>query len=151
MKSLRILSLILITFALAPALFAGDFGVRAGRSNDTDEDFVGVDMLFDLGAVKVNPNIEYSLADNVTAGTINVDLTMDVLQIAALRPYIGAGVGLAYLDTDLGDTQTNVVGNVLGGVAFDVAMLKPYAQVKYSRRLENGSDSDLSLAVGLRF
>jgi opacity protein-like surface antigen len=152
MKSLRIVSLILLTLALAPTLFAGEFGIRAGRSNDTDEDFVGVELLYDLGAVNVNPNIEYSLADdNATAGSINLDLTVDVMQLAALRPYIGAGVGLAYLDPDLGETQTNVVGNVIGGVAFDLAMLKPYAQLKYSRRLENGSDSDVSLAVGLRF
>lgn len=152
MKSLRILSLILIAFALAPTLFGGEFGVRAGRSNETDEDFVGVEMLYDLGAVNLNPNIEYSLADDdVTAGSINLDMTVDILQLAVVRPYAGAGVGLAYLDTDLGDAQTNVVGNVLGGVAFDLAPLKPYAQVKYSRRLENGSDSDVTLAVGLRF
>jgi opacity protein-like surface antigen len=152
MKSLRIFSLFLLTFALAPTLFGGDFGIRAGRSNDTDEDFVGVEMHYDLGAVNVNPNIEYSLADDdATAGSINIDLTVDVMQIAALRPYVGAGVGLAYLDPDLGETQTNIVGNVIGGVAFDLAMLKPYAQLKYTRRLENGNDSDVSLAVGLRF
>jgi opacity protein-like surface antigen len=151
MKSLRIFILIACTLALAPALLAGDFGVRAGRNHDTDEDFVGVEMLYDLGAVNLNPNIEYSLADNVTAGSINLDVTVDVMQIAAIHPYLGAGIGLAYLDTDLSATTTNAVGNAIGGVTFDLTMLKPYAQVKYSRRLENGSGHELSFAVGLRF
>jgi opacity protein-like surface antigen len=151
MKSLRILALVALTLALAPTLAGADFGVRAGRSNDTHENFVGIDMLFDLGAINVNPNLEYSLADNVTAGSANIDLTVDVVQIAALRPYVGAGVGLAYFDTDLGTSETNVVGNLVGGVAFELPTLKPYAQVKYSRRLENGSDDDVSFAVGLRF
>jgi hypothetical protein len=151
MKSLRLIVLITAFATLAPALAAAEFGVRAGRSNDTHENFVGAELLVDLGALNLNPNIEYSLADNVTAGSANLDLTVDILQLSALRPYVGAGIGLAYVDPDLGTSTTNVVGNLVGGIVVDLAMVKPYGQVKYSRRLENGSDDDISFAVGLRF
>jgi hypothetical protein len=151
MKPLRILAWIILSLALASTLTAADFGVRAGRSNDTHENFVGIEVLYDLGSIKVNPNLEYSLQDNVTAGSANIDLTVDLVQIATLRPYVGAGVGLAYVDPNLGSSETNAVGNLVGGVAFKLAVLKPYVQLKYSRRLENGSNDDVSFAVGLRF
>lgn len=154
MKSLRILSLIAVALLLAPALSAADFGVRAGRYNDGDEEFVGAEMVYDLGAVNINPNIEYSLADDITAGTANLDITVDILKIGSITPYIGAGVGMSYVDDDLSSTRTDVVGNVIGGVSFNFDFLKPYAQVKYFRILDNedgDADDDIALTVGLRF
>lgn len=154
MKSLRILSLIAVALLLAPALSAADFGVRAGRYNDGDEEFVGAEMVYDLGAVNINPNIEYSLADDITAGTANLDITVDVLKIGSITPYIGAGVGMSYVDDDLSSTRTDVVGNVIGGVSFNFDFLKPYAQVKYFRILDNedgDAEDDIALTVGLRF
>ncbi|MFL6244456.1 MAG: P44/Msp2 family outer membrane protein [Thermoanaerobaculia bacterium] len=152
MKSLRILTLVTIALLLAPMLSAADFGVRAGRYNDGDENFVGAEVLFDLGAINVNPNIEYSLADNITAGTVNVDLTYDVASIGGITPYIGAGLGLSYVD-DV-DTRTDILGNLIGGVSFNLASLKPYAQVKYFRVLEDDAgdaEDDIALTIGLRF
>jgi opacity protein-like surface antigen len=154
MKSLRILSLIAVALVLAPALAAADFGVRAGRYNDGDEEFVGAELVFDLGAVKINPNIEYSLADEVTAGTANLDVTYDLVHIGNITPYVGAGVGMSYTDNDI-NTQTDILGNVIGGVSFKFDFLQPYAQVKYFRVLDddNGGDGgdDIALTVGLRF
>ena len=154
MKSLRILTLVSIALLLAPMAFAADFGVRAGRFNDGDEEFVGVEALFDIGVVNINPNIEYSLADDITAGTANLDVTFDVFNIGNITPYVGAGVGLAYADTDAIGTQTDIVGNVIGGVSFNFEFLKPYAQVKYFRVLENEEGEaadDIALTIGLRF
>jgi opacity protein-like surface antigen len=153
MKSLRILSLIAVALLLAPVLLAADFGVRAGRYNDGDEEFVGAEMVYDIGAVKINPNIEYSLADDITAGTANLDVTFDVINIGSITPYIGAGVGMSYVDDDL-STRTDVVGNVIGGVSFNFELLKPYAQLKYFRILDNedgDAEDDIALTVGLRF
>lgn len=154
MKSLRYLTLAALVLVLAPAVLAADFGVRAGRYNDMDEEFVGAEVLFDIGALNINPNLEYSLADNVTAGSANLDVTFDILKTARVTPYLGAGVGLWYVDDDLGDNTTDVLGNLIGGVGFDLGFLKPYAQVKYFRQLEDnggGKDDDLALTVGLRF
>ncbi len=152
MKSLRIFTLISIALLLAPVLSAADFGVRAGRYNDGDEEFVGVEALFDVGIVNINPNIEYSLADDITAGSANLDITFDILNIGNITPYVGAGVGLTYVD-DVG-TQTDIVGNLIGGVSFKHEFLEPYAQVKYFRVLDNEegeAEDDIALTIGLRF
>ena len=152
MKSLRILTLTTLALLLAPMLSAADFGIRAGRFNDSDEEFVGAEVLFDLGAINVNPNIEYSLADDITAGSVNVDLTYDIASIGSLTPYIGAGLGMSYVD-DV-NTRTDILGNVIGGVSFNLEFLKPYAQVKYFRVLDdNGGEAedDIALTIGLRF
>jgi opacity protein-like surface antigen len=156
MKSLRIPTLLALALLLAPAVFAADFGIRAGRYNDSDQKFVGAEALIDLGALNLNPNIEYSLEDDVTAGSANLDLTFDVLSAARIRPFVGAGVGLTYLDDDFGDTETNFVGNLIGGVAFKFDTLTPYAQVKYFRVLDNDdedadTEDDLAFTIGLRF
>lgn len=155
MKVLRILTLLAVAAIVAPAAFAADFGIRAGRFNDADNDFVGAEMLFDIGVLNVNPNIEYWLdtPDDVTAGTANLDVTFDVMSIGPVSPYIGAGVGLAYAAVD-DDSETDILGNLIGGLSFNVATLKPYAQVKYFKSLDDedgGDDDELSLAIGLRF
>ncbi len=155
MKSLRILTFAAIALVLAPALFAADFGIRAGRYNDGDEDFVGAELLFDLGALNINPNVEYLIdaGDDVTAGTANLDVTFDVASIGTLVPYLGAGVGLSYADTPFG-SNTDVIGNLIGGVNFRFGTLTPYAQVKYFRLIEDdagGDNDDLALTIGLRF
>jgi len=155
MKSFRILSLIALALVIAPSVLAAEFGVRAGRYNDLGEEFVGAEMLFDIGALNINPNIEYSLADEVTSGSANIDVTIDVGSFSRVQPYLGAGVGLWYVDDDLGDNTTDLLGNLIGGVKFDLAFLKPYAQVKYFRLLddEDGGNTgdDIALTVGLRF
>lgn len=154
MKPLRILFLIAAVLVLAPVLEAADFGVRAGRYNDGDGEFVGAEMVFDLGAVKFNPNIEYSLEDDITAGSANLDVTFDVVNVGNITPYVGAGVGMLYADNDV-TTQTDIVGNLIGGVSFKFDFLQPYAQLKYFRVLDddNGGDAedDIALTIGLRF
>ena len=154
MKSLRIFALIAATLVVAPLALGADFGVRAGRYNDAGTEFVGAEVVFDLGAINVNPNIEYSLEDDVTAGSANLDFTFDVVRMGRLRPFIGAGVGLAYVDTDIADT-TEVLGNLLGGIALEMDFLTPYAQVKYFRGFDDdasGAEHDeLALTLGLRF
>jgi len=156
MKSVRMLTFAALALAAAPVLSAAQFGVRAGRYHEADENFVGAEMLFDVGAINVNPNIEYSLAEDVTAGSANVDVTYDLANIASFTPYVGAGVGLSYLDTDTASTSTDIVGNLIGGVTFHLSTLTPYAQVKFLRVLdksENGADAedDIALTIGLRF
>lgn len=155
MKFTRILALLVLVLALVPAASAADFGIRAGRFNDADSDFVGAELLFDIGAININPNVEYWLEDDVTAGSANLDVTFDVMSIASVTPYVGAGVGLTYFDTDALGTESDLVGNLIGGVSFQLAPITPYAQVKYVRTLnsEDGEDSDddIALVVGIRF
>lgn len=154
MKSFRILAPAALVLALAPAALAASFGVRAGRYNDSHENFVGAEVVFDIGALNINPNIEYSLQDHVTAGTANIDVTVDVVKFSRVTPYLGAGVGLSYLDDDLDNDTTEAIGNLIGGVQLDLGTLKPYAQIKYFRTLDQNAArdlDDLALTVGLRF
>lgn len=155
MKSLRYLIPVVLVLLVTPAVFAADFGFRAGRLDRADENFVGAEMLFNLGAVSINPNVEYWLIDNsggndVTAGTANLDVTVG-FGSSRVRPYVGAGVGLFYLDDDFG-SSTETMGNLIGGVQLNMDFLKPYAQAKYTRSIENSdSGHEWALAVGLRF
>ena len=157
MKSIRTLALIALVLAVSPSLFAADFGIRAGQYNELDAEdnqFVGAELLFDLGAVNINPNVEYLLADDVTAGSANIDLTVDVGRFSRVTPYVGAGVGLWYVDDDFGGNTTDLLGNLIGGVQFDFDFLKPYAQVKYFRVLQDDDGNegdDLAFTIGLRF
>lgn len=153
MKQFRILALITLTFlAIVPAASAVDFGVRAGRYDDGDDNFVGAELAIDLGRVTLNPNIEYFHdIDDATVGSANLDLTVDLGTYAVVTPYLGLGAGIGYVDTDAGGSSTNVLGNAIGGVRFDLAFLKPYAQVKYVRDFEAGGGSDYALTIGLRF
>ena len=154
MKWFRPLSFLALILMLTPAVFAADFGIRAGRYDDRGEDFVGAEALFDIGSLNINPNVEYALDDDITSGTANIDVTFDIGSFSRVTPYLGAGVGLLYVDADGGDNTTELLGNLIGGVQFDLAFLKPYAQVKYFRLLEDDADDgedDIALTVGLRF
>jgi hypothetical protein len=147
-RSLVFLALLLI----APAVFAADFGIRAGRFNDAGDEFVGAEVLIDAGVLNLNPNVEYNLADDITSGTVNLDVIFDLGKISAVSPYVGAGVGLLYVDDDLGEDTTDVVGNLIGGIAVELQSLTPYAQLKYFRPLEDDGDADdFALTIGVRF
>ena len=150
----RILTLIAVILVLTPAVFAADFGVRAGRLSDRDEEFVGAEVLFDAGPVNINPNVEYWLTEgDVTEGTVNLDVTLDIFKVSSVTPYVGAGVGLYYVDDAFGNS-TETLGNLIGGVQLNLAFLKPYGQVKYTRSLEDddgGDNDEIALTVGLRF
>lgn len=148
MRNLILIALI----ALAPAALAADFGIRVGRFSDAEEDFVGAEVVLDAGVLNINPNIEYILADEFTSGTANLDVTIDIGKFSSLTPYVGAGVGLLYVDDEIGGAETELIGNLIGGITLDLASVKPYAQLKYFQSLENddGGD-DFSVAIGLRF
>ncbi len=151
MKMRNVILIALI--ALAPAALAADFGIRAGQYRDADEKFVGAEVVFDTGALNVNPNIEYSLEDDVTAGTVNLDVTFDIARFSTITPYVGAGLGLLYVDDDIGGDETSLLGNLIGGITFQLDTFEPYAQVKYFRTLddEDGDSDDFALTIGLRF
>jgi opacity protein-like surface antigen len=137
----------------APALFAADFGLRAGQYRDAGQEFIGAEMLFDAGVLNINPNIEYNLDDEVTSGSANLDVTIDIGKFSSITPYLGAGIGLLYIDDESGIDETDLVGNVIGGIGLDLSFFNPYAQVKYRRLLEDddGDSDEIAIAIGLRF
>src|SRR6185436_15872680 len=121
MKQFRsVILVVLITLtllAIAPVASAIDFGVRAGRYDDADENFVGAELAIDLGRATLNPNVEYFYdIDNATVGSANLDVTFDIARFAVVSPYLGVGAGLGYVDTDFGGSDTSLLGNAVGGV-----------------------------------
>jgi opacity protein-like surface antigen len=153
MNTFRSAVILALTVGLTTPLLAADFGVRAGRYHESGDEFVGVEGLFDIGAINVNPNVEYSLADDVTSGSANIDVTVDVARFGASTPFVGAGIGLSYFDDEVFAAKTEVLGNLIAGIAFDLDALQPYAQVKYFRMLEEdaGDADELALTIGIRF
>lgn len=153
MKISKLFAAVVMVGALTvSSAYAADFGVRVGKGNDIDEEFVGAEALIGLGSsgFVFNPNIEYYLTDDGTVGTLNGDFLYRFGTASAFRPWVGAGVGLFHAeDGDFESDETAV--NVLGGVGYKFATLEPYVQVKYLRLTEESEADDLSVAVGLRF
>ena len=151
MKWLRFISIVLVLSILAVAeISAAEFGVRAGRYNDAEDEFVGVEAAFG-NQFQIVPNVEYILTDDdSTALTANLDVQWNFLT-GAVRPYVGGGVGVLYVDDDFFGDTTEELLNIIGGVRFDLEFLQPYAQVKYFRLFEEDGGDDLALTIGLRF
>lgn len=150
MKFTRILmAAAILSILAAPALEAAEFGVRVGRYIDLEEEFVGIEAAFGEAFV-FNPNIEYMLnSDGGTLLTGNADVLYQFSR-STLQPYVGAGLGVLFTDSDLGGSETDILANAIGGIRFDLDFLEPYVQLKYFRVFDGGGD-DLALTVGLRF
>ena len=151
MKLSRLMSVLFVLSIVAvPQVFAAEIGVRAGRYNDAEDEFVGVEAAFG-NQFQVVPNIEYILTDDdSTALTANLDVQWNFLT-GTVRPYVGGGIGVLYVDDDFFGDTTEELFNVIGGVKFDLEFLKPYVQVKYFRLFEEDAGDDVALTVGLRF
>ncbi|HUP47159.1 MAG TPA: hypothetical protein VNA04_00055 [Thermoanaerobaculia bacterium] len=149
MRSFRIFAVwtVLAVFT-APSLLAAEFGVRAGRHNDSREEFVGAEMAFGSSVV-FNPNIEYWLNSDVTVLSGNADLLFQFGR-GTFQPYVGGGLGVLYSDNVFGSTSDPLF-NLIGGIRFNLDILKPYAQVKYFRLFESGGGDDIAITVGMRF
>ena len=153
MKVFRIFSVVaLVMVVVAPLASAADFGVRVGRYNDIEDEFVGAEVAWDSGSLTFNPNIEYILTDDdTTALTGNFDVLFNFGR-SNFRPFIGAGVGALYVDDDFFGDDTEALVNVIGGVRWNLDFLTPYAQVKYFRAIDNDVEGDdLAFTIGLRF
>ena len=74
MKLSRLMSVLFVLSIVAvPQVFAAEIGVRAGRYNDAEDEFVGVEAAFG-NQFQVVPNIEYILTDDdSTALTANLE------------------------------------------------------------------------------
>jgi hypothetical protein len=167
MKSVRLFLMVFLVVAVsAPAVFAAEFGVRAGRYNDAEDEFVGGEVAWDMGNWTFNPNIEYVLADNDDFGVDDVTLLTGNFDVvynfgsSSFRPFVGAGLGVSYFSVEdefLGDfNETDPLVNAIAGVKWDLDFLTPYAQLKYFRLLDDDDEGettgdDIALVIGLRF
>jgi len=125
------------------------FGVRAGYYSDTEEIFLGGELLSRISrSVFFNPNVEFVTIDNGTFMTFNGDFHYDFPTAGSPLIWAGAGLGMLYFNPEgPGDNQTDVGLNLLFGVGLSRGPVIPYFQVKAI--LED--NNEVVLGFGIRF
>ncbi len=107
----------------APPALVGGWGPRVGLSSNPDQLVLGGQVVIGEVApdVTFDPNIELGIGDNITTVQFNFDLKYHILvQGSRWRPYMGAGIGIAFYQFDnpapfRNDSDTEVGGTLLLG------------------------------------
>lgn len=128
---------------------AQSFGVRLGIYTDPSDLFVGGEFLTPITrGLYFNPNIEYVFIEHGDELTFNFDVHYDLPNRHRTYVWVGAGVGIIYINPEgPADAQTDVGLNLLFGVGVPAGNLIPYVQAK----VLIADNSDFILAFGLRF
>lgn len=112
----------LLLAALPAAVHAqSEFGLRVGATLDPDQVHFGFQMRPPQlsPSVRIRPSVEVGLGDDTTVAALNVDLTYEFYE-GEVRPWAGAGPGLALVDRDLpgaaGDSELEAGLNLVGGL-----------------------------------
>jgi hypothetical protein len=144
------LALIAAFCLVAGPASAGPIGFQAsgGWYTDDSDFFLGAGARVGFARVTFIPNAEWLFVDSGSAYTLNLDGTLSLFPLGVASAYVGAGIGWFTVDPDEGDSDTETVANLLGGVAFNAIVLKPFAQVKWVLR-EN--DDLTAVSAGIRF
>ena len=150
---MRTLLASLLVLLATPAL-AQDSGFMpyVGYNLDADDVLVGVGYRFGVTlpvpiTITAQPAVEYLFTDldGVTVLQGDFNLTAALSASPAFAPYLGAGLGLRYVDTDIGN-DTDLGLNLLGGVVFNpTGFGQPFAQARYT----TGDGDALSLMGGV--
>ncbi|MGH9748463.1 MAG: hypothetical protein ACRD6R_00875 [Candidatus Polarisedimenticolia bacterium] len=146
------LGLLVLLCAGRTTLTAADFGVRGGPYTDSEEPFVGAELLFNLDNENRwygNPNAEYVFVENGGLATVSFDFHYDLAAGGRAAVWAGAGPTLILVDRDRpgNDDDVDAGANLLFGVGAREGEVRPYGQVK----LILADDSQAVLAFGIRF
>jgi hypothetical protein len=125
------------------------FGGRVGYYTNVEQPFVGVELLLPIShRVYANPNVEYIFGDGRKYLTFNMDFHYDFPSHRRAFVWVGAGLGIAYVNPDgPASSNTDVGANFLAGVGLSRGPVIPYFQVKLIAK----GDTEVVLAFGLRF
>ena len=124
------------------------FGARFGYYASSDHPFLGAEVLLPVSrSIEFNPNLEYVFADGLTYMTFNADFHYDFPSRRRSFVWVGAGLGLAYVDPDGGSSNTDVAANFLAGLGLSRGPVIPYFQFKLIAK----GDTEAVFAFGLRF
>lgn len=122
------------------------FGLRAGEYTDVSEPFLGAEIITPIGGRwYFNPNIELVFVDDGDLATFNADFHYDFK--TGTRTLVWAGGGLAVVYENFVESETDLGGNVIGGVGWNVGEVLPYVQVKALL----GDRDDFVVMGGIRF
>lgn len=125
------------------------FGVRFGYYTDAEEPFAGIEFLAPVAhRIWFNPNAEYVFGDGRTYMTFNADFHYDFPSQRRAFFWLGAGLGLIYVNPDgPASSDTDVAFNALAGVGLSRGPVIPYIQFKLIAK----SGTEAVVAFGLRF
>lgn len=125
-----------------------DLGVRAGYYSDTEEAFLGVEALTQVGPrpLYFNPNVEYVFVDRGSLLTLNGDFHYDFWEEGNWNAWAGAGPAVVFRDFN-GRDDTDFGVNLLAGFGMRRGAVRPYLQGK----VLIADDTEAVIAVGLRF
>ena len=136
------LTLLILLCGVPAAAQDIDWGLRAGITLDPTDPFVGVEAVTPLtDRIFFNPNVEVVFREDDEDFTINADAHYDFNAGPDRFVWAGAGIGAVLAD----DNDFGL--NLIGGYGVDAGALIPYAQAK----VFIGDDTDVSIAVGIRF
>jgi len=147
-----------VTLSLAAALSLTQMaasdprgGFRAGVNLDTDDPFVGGELLAPMGGSWwANPNLEYTFGDAVNVVGFNADFHYDIGTSGETMFWVGPGLAVLVRDHEhpAVDTETDVGLNGIMGVGWRLdSGVIPYVQGK----VVLADDSEGALGFGLRF
>lgn len=123
-------------------------GARLGYYANADAPFAGGELLLKIASsVYFNPNFEVVFKED-TDLSFNADFHYDFPHHGNTLLWAGAGLGFVAVNPPgPADGHTDAALNLLFGVGLLRRPVIPYFQVKVVAK----DDSDLSLAIGLRF
>ena len=141
--------------AFAQGKIATAIGPRIGVSSSPDQLVLGGQL--DLGELAPDltfaPNLELGFGDNVTTVQLNGDFHYHFLiHNSPWRPYVGAGIGIAFFNFDLGPfgdaSETDVGANIIGGA---IVPTRSGSRFFTELKLGLGDIPDFKLLVGWNF
>ena len=149
-KSLYLWAMLFIGWmTLGQVANAQSFGVRLGIYTDPSDLFVGGEFLTPVTrGIYFNPNIEFVFIEHGDELTFNFDFHYDLPGVRRASAWVGAGLGIIYINPEgPAESNTDVGLNLLFGVGLPSRNLEPYVQAK----IIIADNSDFVIAFGLRF
>lgn len=140
MKQTLILLAAILTLFVSADLYAGGFGLNVDYNkfeNADSGDFgLGARGVFG-GSLALITSFDYYFVDDNIGDTKFYELNANLaytFPTEAVRPYIGAGAGIARLSFDrnfFSDANTELGFNLLGGLKFGYGRVNPFAEFRY--------------------
>lgn len=120
------------------------FGIHGGYDVDVEDPFIGAQVRFGLASlpVVIQPGVDYFfVGDDVTLLQFDLNALYDISGGPAepFTPYVGAGLGIRYINIDaIDESETDGGLNLLAGARFNtMTRLRPFVQARIT--IEDGT------------
>lgn len=123
-------------------------GANVGYNFDAEELFLGGQFRFAPAAlpVMINPSLETYFIDGATWLRFDINALYPFgVRNTTFTPYAGAGLGLNFINPDIGDSETDAMLNLVFGAEFGMARIRPFGEA----RIDVGDGTGASLRGGV--